>query len=225
MKGDFEPIVPEDVWDKCEAIRKSRTITMMKDGREQLFGRKTARDLWATKMRCKCGSGFHRQKWRANKRGDEAFGYQCYNQLNNGSATLRKKNGLPTDGYCDIKMVSDWKLELMSHKILEGIWEHRKDAVLEAYRMVGENVRSDKTENKAAAAALDGKISRLNAKIEGFITMRAEGELSKEEYSTMKAKAEAEMKSLISERATLSIWATTSIISRFLIIIWNSGAF
>ena len=100
-------------------------------------------------------------------------------------------------------MVGDWKLEMMAHKILEGIWKNRKQAVLDAYQMVSENIRSDKADNRAVISALDGKISRLNAKIEGFITMRAEGELSKEEYGAVKTKADEEMKALLAERDTL----------------------
>ena len=42
-------------------------------------------------------------------RGDTVYGYQCYNQVNNGSKVFREKNGLDTDGYCDIRMIGDWK--------------------------------------------------------------------------------------------------------------------
>ncbi|GHU81791.1 hypothetical protein AGMMS50284_2640 [Clostridia bacterium] len=197
VKGDFEPIVSEENWDKCEAIRKSRTTTVMKNGRPQNFGKPNPKDVWTPRMRCKCGSTFHRCKWRANKRGDEAFGYQCYSQLNKGSKSLREKNGLPTEGYCDIRMVGDWKLELMAKTILEGIWTSRKEAVQTAYQMICDCAISDTVENKAVDLALDGKIARLKAKIEGFMNMRAEGELTKAEYADMKAKADSELAELI----------------------------
>jgi len=204
MKGNFEPIVSEEVWDSCDALRRSRSTTVMKNGKPQNYGKPSPKDVWTPRMRCKCGSTFHRCKWRANKRGDEAFGYQCYNQYNNGSKAFREKNGLSTEGYCDVRMVGDWKLELMARKILEGIWSDRKQAVLDAYNMVSENIRSDKADNRAAVSALDGKINRLKVKIEGFITMRAEGELSKEEYRTMKAKADEELTVLLTEREAVS---------------------
>jgi DNA invertase Pin-like site-specific DNA recombinase len=197
VKGDYEPIISEEDWDKCEEIRKARTITVMKNGRPQNFGKPNPKDAWTPKMRCACGATFHRCKWRANKRGDEAFGYQCYSQINKGSKALREKNGLPTEGYCDIKMVGDWKLELMAKTVLAKLWTNRREDVQTAFKMVCDYAKSDTAETKVGDVMLDRKIMQLKAKIEGFMNMRAEGELSKEEYADMKAKADSEMRELL----------------------------
>ena len=85
------------------------------------------------KLLCSCGSRFRKNKWRTNKRGDSVCGYQCYNQSNNGSKTFREQNGLDTEGYCGIKMIADWKLELMAKEVFQKLWAN-KPGVLEAYK-------------------------------------------------------------------------------------------
>lgn len=119
MKGDFEPIIPEEIFRRCEEIRKSRTTKMVVNQGERTYGKRASQDVWLRKLRCKCGSIFRKNKWRTNKRGDTVYGYQCYNQVNNGSKTFREKNGLDVDGYCDIRMIGDWKLDLMAKMIFK----------------------------------------------------------------------------------------------------------
>lgn len=203
VKGNFEPIISEEVWDKCNEIRKSRTTKMIVNKGERTFGKKSSQDVWLRKLRCSCGSTFRKNKWRTNKRGDEVFGYQCYNQVNNGSKGFREKNGLDTEGYCDIRMVGDWKLEIMAKKIFEGIWTERKDAVLEVYRLLNENYQSDTKTNQAAISALEGKISRLKNKIDNLISMRADGEITKEEFKSLKDATETELHKYMEEKAQM----------------------
>lgn len=78
VKGDFEPIVSEEIWDKCSEIRKARTTKMIVYKGERTYGKKSTQDVWLRKLHCSCGSTFRKNKWRTNKRGDEVFGYQCY---------------------------------------------------------------------------------------------------------------------------------------------------
>lgn len=203
VKGDFEPIIPEEIWDKCSEIRKSRTTKMIVNKGERTYGKKSSQDVWLRKLRCSCGSTFRKNKWRTNKRGDEVFGYQCYNQVNNGSKGFREKNGLDTEGYCDIRMVGDWKLEIMAKKIFEGIWRERKDAVLEVYRLLNENYQSNTKNNQAAISALDGKIVRLKNKIDNLISMRADGEITKEEFKSLKDTTEKELNKYIEEKTQM----------------------
>lgn len=206
VKGDFEPIVSEEIWDKCSEIRKARTTKMIVNKGERTYGKKSTQDVWLRKLRCSCGSTFRKNKWRTNKRGDEVFGYQCYNQVNNGSKAFREKNGLDTEGYCDIRMVGDWKLEIMAKKIFEGIWteQERKDAILEVYRLLNEYYQSDTKNNQAAASALEGKIARLKNKIDNLISMRADGEITKEEFKSLKDTTEAELNKYMEEKARMS---------------------
>lgn len=203
VKGNFEPIIPEEVWDKCSEIRKSKTTKMIVNKGERTYGKKASQDVWLRKLRCSCGSTFRKNKWRTNKRGDEVFGYQCYNQVNNGSKGFREKNGLDTEGYCDIRMVGDWKLEIMAKKIFEGIWTDRKEAVMEVYRLLNENYQSNIKDNRITISALEGKIARLKNKIDNLINMRADGEITKEEFKSLKDTTEMELNKYMEEKAQI----------------------
>lgn len=103
-------------------------------------------------------------------------------------------------------MVGDWKLEIMAKKIFEGIWteQERKDAILEVYRLLNEYYQSDTKNNQAAASALEGKIARLKNKIDNLISMRADGEITKEEFKSLKDTTEAELNKYMEEKARMS---------------------
>lgn len=196
VKGDFEPIIPEEVFKRCEEIRKTRTTKMIVNKGERTYGKRASQDVWLRKLRCSCGSTFRKNKWRTNQRGDTVYGYQCYNQVNNGSKGFREKNGLDTDGYCDIRMVGDWKLDLMAKKIFEAIWTDRKEDAKLAYKLLRECYQADASRNKATIATVQGKISRATGRMENLIAMRADGEISKEQFQTLRQKAETELVAL-----------------------------
>ena len=64
-KGDFEPIVTEALLRQCEEIRKNRIRTLqMPSGEERRQGTKIIQHLWVRKLRCRCGAGYNRFKWR-----------------------------------------------------------------------------------------------------------------------------------------------------------------
>lgn len=204
VKGDFEPIIPEEVFKRCEEIRKTRTTKMIVNKGERTYGKRASQDVWLRKLRCSCGSTFRKNKWRTNQRGDTVYGYQCYNQVNNGSKGFREKNGLDTDGYCDIRMVGDWKLDLMAKKIFETIWTDRKEDAKLAYKLLRECYQADASRNKATIAAVQGKISRATGRMENLIAMRADGEISKEQFQTLRQKAETELAALNEELGRLN---------------------
>ena len=204
VKGDFEPIIPEEVFKRCEEIRKTRTTKMIVNKGERTYGKRASLDVWLRKLRCSCGSTFRKNKWRTNQRGDTVYGYQCYNQVNNGSKIFREKNGLDTDGYCDIRMIGDWKLDLMAKKIFESIWTDRKEDAKLAYKLLRECYQSDASRNKGTIAAVQGKISRATARMENLIAMRADEEISKEQFQTLRQKAETELADLNEELSRLN---------------------
>lgn len=204
VKGDFEPIIPEEVFKRCEEIRKTRTTKMIVNKGERTYGKRASQDVWLRKLRCSCGSTFRKNKWRTNQRGDTVYGYQCYNQVNNGSKGFREKNGLDTDGYCDIRMIGDWKLDLMAKKIFEVIWTGRKEDAKLAYKLLHKCYQADASRNKATIAAIQGKISRATGRMENLIAMRADGEISKEQFQTLRQKVETELAALNEELGRLN---------------------
>lgn len=107
VKADFPAIVTEEEWYRCEKIRKSRRAELNIPKTIQTpFGEKKvmkpireSHDLWNKRLRCSCGYTFRKNRWHKNKTKDWSYGYQCYNQLNNGSAKKRREQGLSTEGF------------------------------------------------------------------------------------------------------------------------------
>ena len=62
-----------------------------------------------------------------NRNGELIYGYKCYNQLNNGTKTTRQQAGVDDSGFCDLKEICDWKLEMMARRIFSGLWGNKKD--------------------------------------------------------------------------------------------------
>lgn len=192
-------ISPED-WDKAQQIRTSKRIIAP----TRCSGKKKAEDVWLRKLKCKCGASFRKNKWRTNKTtGEVVFGYQCYNQLNNGSKSYREKQGLDTEGYCDIRMIGDWKLDLMAKEVIYTIWQQNKNKVIKAYEMVIENYKDEPTVKTKQIKELKIKLQKIQNKINNLIEMRAEGELNKDEYFSMREKLDSEKLSIETELDTL----------------------
>ena len=198
---DIPTIIPSEIWDKVQAIRESKTNIAADKSRG--IGRMKSNDIWLSKLRCKCGSSFRKNKWRTNKTtGEEVFGYQCYNQLNNGSKSFREKNGLDTEGYCDIKMIADWKLDLMAKTVISSIWQDRNEAILKAYQKIIDCYENEPSLSSVKIKDITGRIDKAKKKIENLIEMRTEGEITKEEYSQMRSKLDKQIIDLQTELDT-----------------------
>lgn len=193
-QGDFPAIISPEDWDKVQEIRKSKSIPANENRRG--YGKKKVEDIWLRKLKCSCGSSFRKNKWRTNKTGEDIFGYQCYNQVNNGSKNFREKNGLDTDGFCDIKMIADWKLDLMAKEVIGDIWQQRSESVIAAYQMVIDCYKEDPSGSNNQIKEIKLKIEKVRNKISNLIEMRSEGEINKDEYSSMKSKLDSQMQSL-----------------------------
>ena len=198
---DIPTIIPPEIWDKVQAIRESKTNIAADKSRG--IGRMKSNDIWLSKLRCKCGSSFRKNKWRTNKTtGEEVFGYQCYNQLNNGSKSFREKNGLDTEGYCDIKMIADWKLDLMAKTVISSIWQDRNETILKAYQKIIDCYENEPSLSSVKIKDITGRIDKAKKKIENLIEMRTEGEITKEEYSQMRSKLDKQIIDLQTELDT-----------------------
>lgn len=177
---DIPVIIPLEDWQKVQEIIESKSRQLG----DRKFGKKKTTDLWCQKLVCKCGSSFRKNKWRTNKKdGVDVFGYQCNHQLNHGSKKFREKNGLDTEGYCDVKMIADWKLDMMAKAVIEHIWKDRAESIKIALRMIGENYEDDQPEvNGKDRKEIELQIAKLENRLDNLVEMRADGEISKETF-------------------------------------------
>ena len=154
--------------------------------------------MWGSKLLCTCGHSFRKNRWHKNKGMPWSYGYQCYNQLNNGSASQRRKAGADDTGYCDQSMIADWKLEMMAKMIFEQIWQERKETVDTVCELIKECYQVEKPK-KVNLTGIVAQIERYKNKKNTLLEMRTDGEISKEEYKEQKEKVEKALLELTEE--------------------------
>lgn len=197
VKGRFTPIISEEVWDKCKALRESKlTLRKTQEGKLERTGTRTSEDIWAKRLVCRCGHRMRKDRWHVNKTG-LTYGYKCYNVLNNGSKQARIDAGLDADKYCDMGTVADWKFDLMLHELLKALNLNNDDLIKKAYNQF-ENSYTKETKEARQLRDAEAKLRKIRIKLENLTEMRVNGEIDKQEYSSLKAKINGEM--LIAEK-------------------------
>ena len=197
VKGRFTPIISEEVWDKCKALRESKlTLRKTQEGKLERTGTRTSEDIWAKRLICRCGHRMRKDRWHVNKTG-LTYGYKCYNVLNNGSKQTRIDAGLDADKYCDMGTIADWKFDLMLHELLKALNLNNDDLIKKAYNQI-ENSYTKETKEARELRDAEAKLRKIRIKLENLTEMRVNGEIDKQEYSSLKAKINGEM--LIAEK-------------------------
>ena len=197
VKGRFTPIISEEVWDKCKALRESKlTLRKTQEGKLERTGTRTSEDIWAKRLVCRCGHRMRKDRWHVNKTG-LTYGYKCYNVLNNGSKQARIDAGLDADKYCDMGTIADWKFDLMLHELLKALNLNNDDLIKKAYNQF-ENSYTKETKEARELRDAEAKLRKIRIKLENLTEMRVNGEIDKQEYSSLKAKINSEM--LIAEK-------------------------
>ena len=197
VKGRFTPIISEEVWDKCKALRERKlTLRKTQEGKLERTGTRTSEDIWAKRLVCRCGHRMRKDRWHVNKTG-LTYGYKCYNVLNNGSKQARIDAGLDADKYCDMGTIADWKFDLMLHELLKALNLNNDDLIKKAYNQF-ENSYTKETKEARELRDAEAKLRKIRIKLENLTEMRVNGEIDKQEYSSLKAKINGEM--LIAEK-------------------------
>ena len=197
IEGDFPAIVSQEVWDKAQEIRTSRVKPSLVSSTKTTHSKRDSKDIWVNLLRCSCGSSFRKNKWHTKNDGGISYGYQCYNQLNNGNKKKRVELGLDTEGYCDSRMIADWKLDFMAKSLLEHLWTDRKESVLLALDLIKRYYRDERvTSGKGDTAAIQAKLNKATTRLQNLIAMRADGEITKDEYQAMRSPVDAEIRAL-----------------------------
>lgn len=136
----------------------------------------------------------------SKQKGEWSYGYQCYNQLNNGSAQKRKAAGLDVEGFCDQGMIADWKLELMAKTIFHEIWNNRKESIQKTLELIKSCYQNSQTEANSKTILIN-QIEKLHQKKNMLLDMRTNGELTKEEFMEQKMILNQKIESLSSKLA------------------------
>ena len=196
-KGAFEPIISEALWHQCENIRNGRIRKyQMPSGEERRRGTRIAQNLWVKKLRCRCGAGYNRFKWRVLRDGTPVYGYQCNYRTQNPAKTFVEKNHLDSQKYCDAITICEWKLDLMAKMIFDQLWGDQREAVLKACQMIESCILSTTLQTDSEKAEKQKKIEKLEQRLLNLGQMRADGELTREQFQKLYAQTTTELDAL-----------------------------
>lgn len=196
-KGNFEPIVSEELWDRCAARREKKSAKQRdEDGRLRKFGRKEPQSVWCSKLRCSCGSSFRRFLWHKDADGRKTYGYECYRQKREVSGKYLAAHGLDATRVCSTKSIPFWHIDLMALCVFRAVWSNQKDAVLLACEMLEECSVQDQQKAADMQGAFRKQLAELEKKQEGLRSMCAMGDITREEFLHDREKIQAEMERL-----------------------------
>lgn len=197
VKGDFEPIVSEELWWKCAELRWKKSARQRgPDGKTHKFGRKEPVSIWTSKLRCSCGSSFRNFLWHKNADGSKSYGFECYRQKRNVSASYLDTHVLDVSNVCKTKGISSWHIDLMAKMVFQAVWQDSKDAVLLAYEMVKNCMTQEENRSHQVRDGIQTQLDKLNRQMEGLREMRAVGDISREEFLQDNQKLQARMEQL-----------------------------
>ncbi len=204
-KGSFEPIVSEELWNYCKQLRESKCKTYHSPSGDRKMGSKAPQLLWIKKLRCRCGSSYTRFKWRVLRDGTPVYGYGCNYRRRSMKKDFLHENGILDIRTCDAINISEWKLYLMATMIFARVWGSQKASILRAIEMLENVTRLQSVKPQVQNIETNSKIAKIEKRILNFANMRADGELSKEQYIELCAQAEKEKNELKNTLTTPSV--------------------
>ena len=204
-QGKHEPIVTVEEFERVQRIMELKRTSCKNLNTGRTKGKKPRTTVWGKLLICECGHTFNMRKWDRSDR-QVQNSYQCYSSVRTGSYESRKKKGLPLDGICQTPMIPEWRLQMMANLIFRK-YLSQKDKVLALANSILEAHIGDTEETQDKEAILKSKqaeLEKLSKKIDGYIEMRAEGDLSREAFRMKCAELEPRMQQLQKEIETLS---------------------
>ena len=203
VKGRHEPIVTENEFEHVQQILESKrqsseNLIVGKHGYPS--GKKPPRDVWSKLLKCQCGCSFNRKKWHTTEFGTQ-YGYQCYSSLRTGTVKSRQNKGLSTDGICTSPMVPGWKLQMMARFVFQNYVNNVDEIISLSIGLIEEGFKNKRDDDKKYSdiECKKKEIAKLSNKLDTFIEMRADGEITKEVFLQKKNNIEKEIRTLKKE--------------------------
>ncbi len=197
IQGHYEPIISEEMFQEARRIREKRY------NRINQKGKKESESVWCGKYLCGCGCGTVRRITSG-----EEFAFICCQQHRNGI----KKKTLP-DGetdLCTLKTITEWKLDMIAYYVIHDVWEGHDEDIREALKIIAECYREENSLSLLEEETVKNNIDRLERRKHNLLDMRADGEITKEEYTMKREEYESEMNKLRLSLAEMAAKRSTS---------------
>ena len=145
VKGDFEPIVSEELWNTCNELRTKRAACLMdSSGRKHAYGKSFPQNKWTKILYCDCGAPMRCEGIDKKANGILNMRFIC-SATKRISRKTEKRYGVP----CPNPYASEWKLELMAREVFRTVWKDRRTDVLKTVRAVNTYLGVNKTDTEA----------------------------------------------------------------------------
>lgn len=175
IKGAYEPIISTEEFEEVQRLKYARR------SREGGRGKKESGSVWWGRYVCSCGC----RMVRRTGRGDGYF-FVC------PSSIRRKRSvsvwGTPEEisekkGVCAGKATAEWKLDMIAFYVLRNIWRNRDADLEQAWRAIDACWKEEECADCCGEEAFQAEIQKLEKRKQVLLDMRADGEISKEEYA------------------------------------------
>ena len=190
------PIVSKEDFKKVQKIIESRRTYDPATCKER--SKKEKRNVWTLKVKCGCGSSVRMEHFTRHTNG-LCYCFRCYNQVNNGSINVRLKKGLSIENACGIKSAVDWKLEIATYNTLKHVWGDMNKVIKNTFSIIEDSYTEESIIQNNAKEKLEQKLNKLIQKKDRLLEMRADGEITKEEYLKLKEKTETDIYNITKE--------------------------
>ncbi len=194
VTANFEPIISEEQWERCKLIRESkrnlRLVNVNGKSKMQYMGLHKGGNVWTKKLRCRCGSSMRMDKWRLKLNGESPVGYKCYNQLNKGANKFTSRE---SEGFCDMRAICGWKLEMMAKAVFRKVWKDN-DILEKSIKIFMNETVMEQQDIERVRNNYRLEIKKFAEKAERLIEMRLNGEIDRDTYLRLKATVDADKK-------------------------------
>lgn len=119
----------------------------------------------------------------------------------NPAKSFVEKNHLAGQKSCDAISICEWKLDLMAKQIFDKLWGDQQEAVLKACQMVESCLRSSAAQTVKDQENFRQTMEKLEQRMLNLAQMRADGELTKDQYQKLYAQAAKELEALQRQKA------------------------
>ena len=169
------------IWYEAPENEKNFTTVINENGKKHKYMRNTPKSVWTAKLRCSCGAGFIQFKWGVNRDGAVVHGFQCYRRTRRPSISYLQEHGLDLGISCQIKAISEWKLDLMASKVFQNLTFDKGKTVKEVYRILNRCMAEEKTVRISKKAMLENSIAKQKERLGRYIDLCADGVITKQE--------------------------------------------
>lgn len=183
IQGDYEPIISVEAFEEVRRIRQQRYNKMNSKGKKE------GKSVWCGKYLCGCGCGTIRR----TTSGKECF-FICYSQHMNGIKTKTSIN--EREDSCSLRTMLEWKLDMIAYHVINDVWGSSRTDMDQALKMIEECYKEESTLSLLEVKAIRDKADKLEKRKRGLLDMRADGEITKEEYTVGRDECEMEIHKL-----------------------------